>query len=387
MKVGVFSDGNLPSLYAHTMSLMKMAQGFASLGHDTQVITTASLMVYLRKFKIPGLFAHYGVNPDLPFSRMMPSLKGFLTNRTGGDPAYTRRAVAWARGQGFGLVYCRSYLMPYQMVLAGVPTAVETHTTEYDKPELRQLISVADQPAFKALVTIHEDIKAHHVAMGVPAEKIVVAEDGVDLERFRIEDDPAHWKRVLGLDPGQSYAVYCGHLYEDKGIEVILQAAELLRERQGLKFLLVGGFEHDRRHWEKRAKDRGLTNLRFTGFVPGDRVPGYLKAASCLLLPYKPEMNFKVMDIGTTSPLKLFEYLAARRAIVATDIPTVAKVLRHESNGLLVPPGQAPAFARAIKRALDEPGLAARLGQGAYDQAQRHTWAGRCQAIVDLLRP
>lgn len=293
-----------------------------------------------------------------------------------------QRALALAKEEDISLVYARSYLLPVLSTQAGIPTVMETHTTLYDHPDLSKIYGVAKLPAFKCLVTIHDEIAREHVKRGVPEEKILVLEDGVDLERFNIKEEHATWRCELGLDVDKRYAVYSGHLYQDKGIEMILAAAKHLAERKDLVFLLVGGFDRDRRVWEKKSRDAGLANIQFTGFMPNAKVPGYLKAADCLLLPYRIDMKHTVMDIHTTSPLKLFEYMAAGRPIVATDIPTVAKVLDDGKCAFLVPPGDLRAFCDTIEKCLDQKEMATLLSNEAKQLVKQYSWTNRCQRIL-----
>ncbi|MFH1035924.1 MAG: glycosyltransferase family 4 protein [Pseudomonadota bacterium] len=384
MKIGVFSDADIPSLLAHSFSVMKTAQGMAALGHETRVVTANSLVAVRNRRRFQDLGAHYGISRRLDITWLPPSLWAYLRGSTQNDAAFARRAARLAAREGLGLVYARSYLTPALTARAGIPTVVETHTVQYDNPFLAGIYQVAGLEAFRGLVTIHADIAREHARRGVPAEKILVLEDGVDLERFQVPDDPRPWRQNLGLDPDKHYAVYAGHLYADKGIEVILRAALALAGRPDLEFLLVGGFPQDRQRWQDWCRDQGAANVRFTGFVPNAQVPGYLKAASCLLLPYQPDQRHTVMDLGTTSPLKLFEYMAARRPIVATAVPTVAKVLQAEYSGLLAPPGDLEAFAQAILRAIDEPGLAQALARNAWQAVQPFSWTQRCRRILDL---
>ena len=384
MKIGVFSDADIPSLWAHSFSVMKTAQGLAALGHDTRVITANSLRAALNRRQYPDLGAHYGISQKLELTWLPPSLRGFITSQTQNDAKFAQRAARLAGRQALELVYARSYLTPVLTAQAGLPTVVETHTTNYDNPHLAGIHKIARLPAFRGLVTIHADIAQEHARRGVPEAKLLVLEDGVDLERFFIADDRAHWRRQLELDPALHYAVYAGHLYVDKGIEVILRTAQALASRADLVFLLVGGFPEDQKRWQDWCKERGLANVRFTGFVPNSYVPGYLKAADCLLLPFRLDQKHTVMDIHTTSPLKLFEYMAAGRPIVATGVPTVAKVLEHGHSGLLVPPGDQEGFGRALLSLLDDPGLASVLAAAAWRQVQPYSWTERCRRILDL---
>jgi len=86
-----------------------------------------------------------------------------------------------------------------------------------------------------------------------------------------------------------------------------------------------------------------------------------------------------------TSPLKLFEYLAAGRPIVASRLPALEEVLVHEENALLVAPGDAAALAAAIDRVTRDPALALRLARRAFTDAERFTWARRAERLDAIL--
>jgi glycosyltransferase involved in cell wall biosynthesis len=107
-------------------------------------------------------------------------------------------------------------------------------------------------------------------------------------------------------------------------------------------------------------------------------VPGYLAAADILVSPHAPVAGF----IG--SPIKIFEYMASGRAIVASRLAQIAEILEHEHTALLTEPGSAADLCEALRRLVDDSSLRARLGAAARDQARsRHTWDSR---LDDALR-
>jgi glycosyltransferase involved in cell wall biosynthesis len=383
-RVGVLTGGHIPSYLANTFNTMKMAQAFADLEYQIEVIAPKSLHHTFWKRKISDLYSHYGISRSVNIRWLFPSLLAFFSGNTSGDRIFCHRAAAYVSENAFDLVYCRSYLIPYYTASLGIPTFVETHTTYYDHPDLQKIYLVANQTAFKGLVTIHDSIKMEHIKRGIPSDKILVLEDGVDIKLFELSDDDRLWKKQLGFDVDKKYAMYAGQLYPDKGIEIILQAAKLLEKRQDLKFVMVGGFAKDRRHWEAYCRKQKILNVQFTGFVANTAIPQYLKAADCLLLPYKMDMRHKIMDINTTSPLKLFEYMAAKRPIVATGIPTVLKVLNHGHNALIAKPGDLEDFCRQLQKALDDRQSSQQLGQNASADVLKYTWQNRCLRILEI---
>ena len=96
-------------------------------------------------------------------------------------------------------------------------------------------------------------------------------------------------------------------------------------------------------------------------------------------MPYSAECG----TAAWMSPMKLFEYMAARRAIIATDLPALRVHLEHERNALLAPPDDADALTRAVERLVRDPALAGRLAEASFRDVQPFTWRSRARAILD----
>ena len=106
-----------------------------------------------------------------------------------------------------------------------------------------------------------------------------------------------------------------------------------------------------------------------------------LAQASVALLPLPDEPVARLF----TSPLKLFDYMAAGVPIVASDLPALREVLRHEENALLARPDDPDAFAAAVRRMLADPVLAGRLGRQARADVRRYSWEARAEALLGFL--
>lgn len=208
-----------------------------------------------------------------------------------------------------------------------------------------------------------------------PRPGLAVVPDGVRLSPSR--------RFVPPLDhDGAPLIVYAGHLYPWKGVDTLLDALALV---SGLDARIVGGHpaEPDLGRLTARADALGLSDrVRFTGHVaPGD-VGAHLAAADVIVLPNSQS----AISARYTSPLKLFEALAAGRAIVASHLPALAEVLTDGQNALLVAPDDAAALAAALARLVADPSLAHRLARAAYDAAPAYTWAKRAERLDAVLR-
>ena len=147
--------------------------------------------------------------------------------------------------------------------------------------------------------------------------------------------------------------------------------------------LIVGGHdaEPDLARLRQRATDLGIQDrVTFTGLVEPSLVADHLARAMILVLP-NPR---SAISTNFTSPLKLFEYMAAGRAIVASDLPSIREVLADGETALLVEPGHPEALAAAIMRLLSDRLLAERLATAACRQASQYTWAVRAERLESL---
>ncbi|MBI5959174.1 MAG: glycosyltransferase, partial [Chloroflexi bacterium] len=159
---------------------------------------------------------------------------------------------------------------------------------------------------------------------------------------------------------------------------------EALREMDGVSLAIIGGPDEMVDTLRQRWIAAGLDAGRFlaAGQVPPAQVPLYLSACDVCALPHPWTKHFAYY----TSPIKLFEYMAARRAIVASDLPGFAEVLREGESALLVPPGDVGTLTAAIQRLRDDPALRSRLADSAYEQVMAHyTWEARAKAIQGLI--
>jgi glycosyltransferase involved in cell wall biosynthesis len=175
---------------------------------------------------------------------------------------------------------------------------------------------------------------------------------------------------------------YSGHLYPWKGAELVVEAVSALTDTRGL---IVGGHagEPDLARLKAFAGELDCaTRVEFTGLLPPPAARRRLADAHVLTLPNPSS----AISREFTSPLKLFEYMAARRPIVASDLPSIREVLRDGENALLVEPGNPQAFTAAIRRIKDDPALSARLAEKALDDVRHYTWDARAARIEALLR-
>ena len=229
--------------------------------------------------------------------------------------------------------------------------------------------------AAAAVVAVSDDVAAH-VRRTVPRHPNVhVVPNAVDPDRFRPGVEPAV-PRVSG-----AFTVgFVGTMKPWHGLPVLVEAFALLRARAPHARLLLVGDGTARADVESDLLARGLTDATtITGAVAPAAVPAMLASMDVAVAPYPALERFYF------SPLKLYEYMAAGLAVVASRVGPIERVIRHGTDGLLVPPGDAAALAEALTRLATDPSLAAGLGRAARERvAREHTWDSVARQILSL---
>jgi glycosyltransferase involved in cell wall biosynthesis len=233
----------------------------------------------------------------------------------------------------------------------------------------------------RSIICVSEPAKDHMVkTWNVDPDKIVVMPNGVDLDRFRPDYDSRRIRRELGLDDALVIA-FVGGFQHWHGIERLVESfAHVLPEMPNARLLLVGD-GRARPSIDRKISELGLgSNVIITGLIPQSRVPEILAAADIAVLPY-PELPREMWF----SPLKLYEYMAAGKAIVASDAGQISDVIKHNYNGLLVSPGDIAHLTEALVGLLKEPAERERLGCNARQQAlEQHSWRRYVERLVQV---
>ena len=375
-------DGNIPSQFAHSFNVMKMAQGFHEAGEEVSLVSLLSLPNIRERIRIGDLYDHYGVAKNIQIKFLPVYNFDFFTKRTEAKD-FSIIAAKYIKKRNPDFVYCRSYLTPYYCSRMGVPSILETHTTVYNLPALQKIYEICHDRNFLGIVTISEDIKKAHIDRGVPADKIIALEDGVDLKRFNIDDDKFCWREKCGLPLDKRIVMYCGSLYKEKGIEDILLSAKKLMSHDKLLYVIIGGTDEQLAEWKDYIKNRDIDNVKFFGFIKNIDIPKYLKSADVLIMPYNLKVHYRVMDVKTTSPMKLFEYMASKRPIITSDIPAISKIVEHQKSALLAEPNNVDQIVRFILELLGDRKKSMQISTNAFEAVKKYEWKNRCERILD----
>ncbi len=213
-------------------------------------------------------------------------------------------------------------------------------------------------------------------AHGTAASRVVVTPNAVDPGRFDARDAPELRAR-LGLE-GRRVIGAVGAFVPWHGLDYLVDSVQGLLAARGDAQVLLVGDGPVRAAVERQVQRLGLDGrVRFTGFVPPEDVPRYLACMDVCLMPDSNEHG---------SPIKIFEYMAMGKAVVAPRYAPIEEVLEDGRTGLLFPPRDPDGLRRAIERLLDDAALRERLGDAARARVlATHTWRINAEAVLAAL--
>ena len=165
----------------------------------------------------------------------------------------------------------------------------------------------------------------------------------------------------------------------EKGVADLLRALQKLKDNRSFFGFIVGGPADDQKAYQTFAQDLGLgpADVLFTGEIPAHEVPSALTACDILCMPFPDLPHYRT----NMSPLKMFEYMAAKRPVVASDLPTLRDVLSEETAFFFVP-GNVGALADALRFVAVHPDDAAQRAERAHLLVASHTWVERMRRIL-----
>jgi GT2 family glycosyltransferase len=284
------------------------------------------------------------------------------------------------RQRSYDAIYTRhlnsaAFFLGFRRILR-LPLLFEAHeiffltTDRKDKAEKIKKEEFRIYPRLDGIISITRGLADRMRGVFALRLQMTVAPDGVNVDFFR---SPGQGRRSQKI-------VYVGQLYPWKGTGTLVEAMQYLPAGE---LHLVGGSEERIQALREKAARLGVEGrIVFHGQVPPQEVKNQLADASAAVLPLTQDL----ISASFTSPLKLFEYMAARVPIVASDLPSTREVLSSGRNALLVPPDDPRALGEGLRRLLEERSWAESLAQKAYEEVKEYTWAKRAQKIIHFLR-
>lgn len=386
MIIHYITNARIPTEKAHGYQIVKMCEALGTLNHDV------TLVVPWRK-NSPALkgidpFDYYDAEKNFTIKRLLVlDLIGLAT----GLPAKIQYLLFLAHSLWFtfvSLIHCifhkpeliitRDNMVAY--ILSFFADIIyESHLFSSNK--LTRYFERSSCKRIRRFIVITENLKNVYSRHGFNTDKFFVLPDSVDLRRFDIDISKKEARKEIGLPQDAKIIGYIGRFQTlgiEKGIKDIIKSIKYLSDIE-LITVFVGGPMNLVPEYVKVAEEEGITKDKFIfkDRIAHHEVPLYLKAFDCCVMPFPWNEHYAYF----MSPLKMFEYMASKRPIIATNLPSIQEIL-DDTMAVLVSPGDDKGLSEAIRKVLTNENFALSIASNAFQKVQKYTWLIRAEEIL-----
>lgn len=372
IKLAYITNANIPDDWAHSVQIMNMCKSFSDVGVEvTLIVPDRSFLTEdpFEYYKISKVFSikkvpciDLSVGSPNPFFYWLRFLSFYIS----------ARFYIWFNR--FDVLYSRDLYSTF--FFPGV--VLEQHS-------FPKKLFFWHKFAFsltQKIVVLTSFIKNNFVDIGVSKDKVLVSPDGVDLGKF---SGVVKEIKIEGIKEEDYVYGYIGTLKTmgmEKGVEGGLKALALLP--QNFKFLIVGGEKQDIEYYKNMSTLLGVSERAiFVGKVPHTDIYSYNMKCNALVAPFPENEHYSYF----MSPLKIFEYMASKKPIITTNLPSLREVLTDGKDSIMVSPGSPEALAEAIKRLSTDVALSSHLAENAYTEVEeKFTWKIRAVNIIKFIK-
>lgn len=369
MKIVYISSSTIPSRMANSVHVMKMCQALAHNGHEVVLIAPDKKNGV--EPNVDDVFKYYGVERNFKLERVA------WLNLKGRSYLYGLLAAQATLKYKPDLVFCRNLVGCFFATILKKSVIFESHTPILASGKVNHWFfeRLIRKKELKEVVVITESLRYHYQEQySKLLGKVRVFPDGadpIDLRNKRAE--PSEHRR---LQVG-----YVGHLYAGRGVDIIIGLAGAC---EWADFHIIGGTECDIEYWKKQSYAKNLT---FHGFVSPAVAENLRLECDVLLAPYQNDVAVSGGGGNTVkwmSPLKVFEYMAAGKVILCSDLPVLREVLTDGVNSLLCRPDDLNDWVIKLRSINDNEELRLELAQNALnDLESNYTWFARAKNIIN----
>lgn len=371
MQIAVITTSQIPSITANSIQVMKVCQSYCQLGHDVTLIVPGKKTANWNEIsRIFGIQTKFSI-------KYIPTLR-----------IYRRYDFSFLSGlhiliKNYDLVHTWLPQIARIAGLLGKPYIIELHGMPTGKvgPKLyKDIIFSKHKKLFLCITNALKEMYENEFGFKFKDSEIQIAPNGVVLEPYLNLPESSEIKNNLGISDHFT-AVYTGHLYQGRGMDLLIELAKNLPE---IQFIWVGGREEDVNQWREYINKNQIKNIKLVGFVGNEYIPTYQSAGDVLLMPY--EMSIAGSSGGNSvdfcSPMKMFEYMAAGKPIISSDLPILHEVL-NEINAIFCPYNDVNQWVEAINRIKNDPAYGINLGKQARMDVEQYSWNERAKKSLD----
>ena len=376
MKLIYVAETRLPTEMAHGLNIIKMCEAFVKNGAGLELVVPLRFQISDIGKKDP--FDYYKVDKIFKIRKIfcfdLTPLNRFL-----GPVSFLIQAISFSFFAFFYLLFKKADIIYGRDRFSLFWISFFRRNTMFEVHKIHRFFFWGILKRAKKIVVISNGIKKALLERGIREEKILTVPDGVDLDDFKIEESKEECQQKLNLPLDKKLVLYTGHLYKWKGVEALALASKFLP--RDVLIVIVGGIKWYLTNFKNFVKKNNLKNILILGYQDYSKIPYFLKSADCLILTGTRNSDVSQYQ---TSPMKMFEYMASKRPIIASDLPSFREIL-NEENSILVESDNPQALARGIKKVLDNPDLAEKIFTKAFEDVQKYTWENRAKKILGIL--
>ncbi|MEK7502856.1 MAG: glycosyltransferase [Patescibacteria group bacterium] len=372
-KIYYVANARFPTEKAHGIQMAKMIEAMIGKGASIEVLAPNRGKGNIKKF--------YGLRREVLIKRL-PVLPFYNFGKIG----FWLSSVSFALGYWFFLIWKSlrgekfiiytidiDQFSFFAVPFAGAPYFVEVH----DAKKKGFFFNILFKNA-KGIIVINNIIKETIAKeFSFAKDKIIVHPNGIDLEKFSNLSPKSEAREKLDLPKREKIALYVGKFYNWKGLGILADTAQKL---QDVKFYLVGGSK------EELKKVSGIENWAENLVCAGQRdfkeMPLWLASADVLLVLGTKANEYSYKH---TSPMKLFEYMASERPIVASRTPAIEQIV-SENDVIFYEPDNPESFADSIKHALEGAEGSRNKAQNAHEKVKKFSWEKRAESVLNFIK-
>ncbi|MBC7836243.1 glycosyltransferase family 4 protein [Acetobacteraceae bacterium] len=373
MRIHFIVNGIFPNKKAYGIQIAKMCEAFVEAGADL------TLVIPHTRASVQNVKEFYGLRKEISV-RVLPAIPLYHAGRiwfflSSLSSMLSSTLYLWLQklfGRG-GVIYTvdLSTFSFANLVFCGLPVFIEVHDA---KP-----YTIATKVFFlraTGVIVTNSEIRTHLLnQFKIPEQKCIVEQNSVDESWFTKEISRNDARSRVGIPLDRKVALYMGRFYAWKHLEILTEAAFLSSD---IDWYVVGGSQEE---FKKVANVTSLpSNLHIMGECSLVDVPLWLSGADALIvlgsLKTRQSSHF-------TTPMKIYEYMAMKRPVVASDTPALRSLIQEEA--VFYTPDIPASLAEEVRKAIEGGAEIEHMVQKAYSAAKQHTWNKRAERILSFL--
>ena len=379
-RITYLSNSRFPSEMANTVQIMNMCHAMAEYGFKVNLLKPYRVNqisgASTNLFEFYNLSNRFDINTvkfiDLSIlEKFIPSLMFRGLNYINNMLWENYLVNYYIKNYNKDLIYMR-HTLPFaihKISKLNIPAIVEFHAMpskryiKYYKDAFKNSRKFIPLAITKLLA---EDISK---VLDIDFNDILILPSAVNIDKFSAN------KIVSRNDEKKLNITYVGSLIPNRGVDILITAAKVLKE---INFTIIGGVGEDLSKIKSYKEKNDLKNVNLLGFKSQKDLPLYYQKADILILPMTGK---EVHTTKYASPSKLFEYMASGKPIIASDLISIREILKNNESILLFEPDNSKDLINKIKLLSSDPDLMIKLSKNSKNLAKKYSWNNRVEKI------